>query len=808
MPVPNEPSSSLDDEMGIPLAATLRPYPRSAPGAFLVCDSGGGSSSSISIAVETSKRAMASTPPRSIIIGRQANTVDVRIDHGSISRRHAAVYFDGSSTEAITGSRLVLQDLGGKHGTYVNGKRVDKKGSLGLRGGDRLAFGNFRERDFVVNVTSANDENGGAADLDGESYHSAPALSVEAQPNAAEKTKMGANEVEGAKTDEFEGLTGRARREAEISAMMASLDDNPSYNKYKIAAESTDGRPFENEQQTNEETTESKPIEIRRGDKQQSSSIGKYRLPVTRTAPFASTASKIATPSDPRPGGGRAVSAISIDPAGSRFVTGCSDTNLRFYDFGGMDADQNAFREVTVEEGHPIVSHCHSNTGDRILVATTSAQPKVLDRDGKEIIQFAKGDVYVTDMSRTIGHTATVTDVAWHPLERDVVMTVSLDGSARLWNLASGKTVFDKLKCDRVYCAKNGKGKRTAVTACRFHPSGREICLGTADGSIQIWNATRVKSRPERVLFDAHGVAKPVNSVVYSTDGMKVATRSLDDLVVKVWEARRISRSSRPILVAGGLPSLYDGSDCAFAPDGSVLLAGTSVEPARRNGGQRDLERGKLKFYKVPSDALGSPGGAVQMPILELEAAAPGCSIVRVAWHPKLNQIFLGTSDGGARVFYDDTLSKRGALVSVAKGVRRKDELSLLLETRAPTGSSLLSSGQIVAPHALPMYQTDKQSVSKRKREAQKDLTMAKRPQPPEGGVKMGGQTSASVNFTQFVAKASIKNKNIAGKDPREELFRYSSGKSFSSQAYEGELVLAEKTAEEEEDEERRNSRL
>ena len=208
MPVPNEPSSSLDDEMGIPLAATLRPYPRSAPGAFLVCDSGGGSSSSISIAVETSKRAMASTPPRSIIIGRQANTVDVRIDHGSISRRHAAVYFDGSSTEAITGSRLVLQDLGGKHGTYVNGKRVDKKGSVGLRGGDRLAFGNFRERDFVVNVTSANDENGGAADLDGESDHSAPALSVEAQPNAAEKTKMGANEVEGAKTDEFEGLTG------------------------------------------------------------------------------------------------------------------------------------------------------------------------------------------------------------------------------------------------------------------------------------------------------------------------------------------------------------------------------------------------------------------------------------------------------------------------------------------------------------------------------------------------------------------------------------------------------------------------
>ena len=68
--------------------------------------------------------------------------------------------------------------------------------------------------------------------------------------------------------------------------------------------------------------------------------------------------------------------------------------------------------------------------------------------------------------------------------------------------------------------------------------------------------------------------------------------------------------------------------------------------------------------------------------------------------------------------------------------------------------------------------------------------------------MKTGGQTSASVNFTQFVVKSTIKNKNIAGKDPREELFKYSEGKSFSSKAYEGdhERVLATKTAEQEEE--------
>jgi hypothetical protein len=50
--------------------------------------------------------------------------------------------------------------------------------------------------------------------------------------------------------------------------------------------------------------------------------------------------------------------------------------------------------------------------------------------------------------------------------------------------------------------------------------------------------------------------------------------------------------------------------------------------------------------------------------------------------------------------------------------------------------------------------------------------------------------------------QSTIKNKNIAGKDPREELFKYQEGKSIVDRAYDGNVtVLAEKTAEEEEEE-------
>eukprot|EP00957_Ditylum_brightwellii_P203093 15333189-Ditylum_brightwellii.AAC.1 len=99
--------------------------------------------------------------------------------------------------------------------------------------------------------------------------------------------------------------------------------------------------------------------------------------------------------------------------------------------------------------------------------------------------------MYVTDQSKTTGHTSTTTSVSWHPLERDIVLTSSIDGSARLWNVAKGKTQFQKLCCTSVYRAKDSKGRRTNVTCVTFHPSGRQFALGTSCGSIQIWNATK-----------------------------------------------------------------------------------------------------------------------------------------------------------------------------------------------------------------------------------------------------------------------------------------------------------------------------
>lgn len=55
---------------------------------------------------------------------------------------------------------------------------------------------------------------------------------------------------------------------------------------------------------------------------------------------------------------------------------------------------------------HQIKSLQYSITGDVILVASGSAQAKVLDRDGFNVMECIKGDQYIVDMANTkVTHT-------------------------------------------------------------------------------------------------------------------------------------------------------------------------------------------------------------------------------------------------------------------------------------------------------------------------------------------------------------------------------------------------------------------
>lgn len=674
-----------------------------------------------------------------LLIGRQASTSDVRIQHGSISRKHAAIFFQQNS--------VVLKDLGGKHGTTVNDLRLPCNGSTVLKDGDRVIFGNANENMLAVHFEKDSRADDGAASAEQSS-------SIQAQHHDQELLeRVGA------------GLSGRDKRQAEIAAMMATLDETPVYQKPIIPIEEKMDH-LQQDAETQEESNKS------------TRTAKKYRLPITNVL-------KIASESGRR----NSVTALAVDPMGARFAVGSTDNCLRFYDFTGMNRGRRtSFRTVTPEDGHWPVSCAFSNTGDRILVGTTSVQPLVLDREGQEEIQFVRGDMYVTDQSKTLGHTAAVAAVDWHPFERNNVLTASADGSVRLWNL-TGRTQFKKLVCERVYSVKNVKGQRTAVTSLCFHPSGREFAVGTSCGSVQIWNLLRASGRPERAVFSAHGEGKPVTSLFFNTDGTRLASRSSGDDQVQVWDPTKLSRSSKPLVTCMGAPTLHEHANSAFNQDATILCI-----PVAESGSQTETNRqieGKLHFYKLSETSTNAK--------LILSYRTGDISPIIVKWHHKLNQIFVGFADGSSMVFYDTKISTKGALIPSSKAGKLEDSLSNLLNSRAPSGSAGIS-GEIVTPFSLPLYRDEQPSESKRRRLDRKDPMKSKEPERPATGKhKIGGHAGGS-NFAMFVADQTVtKTKPIAGRDPREALFQYSEGKSYINGAYQGnESKLADRTAEEE----------
>lgn len=157
---------------------------------------------------------------------------------------------------------------------------------------------------------------------------------------------------------------------------------------------------------------------------------------------------------------------------------------------------------------------------------------------------------------------------------------------------------------------------------------------------------------------------------------------------------------------------------------------------------------------------------------------------------------------------------------AASRTVRKSDGLSDLLRARAPTGSAafITSSSHndsIITPNALPLFRDEPRATRKTKDRDRKDPEKTKMPEPPindNSSIKIGSQAGAGLSFSQYIVESTnyVNNKNIAGRDPRAELFKYNEGKTYASKAYEGDVqrILAEKTVEEEEEEMKSNKRF
>nr|CAG4636029.1 EOG090X0364 [Eubosmina coregoni]SVE69698.1 EOG090X0364 [Eubosmina coregoni] len=432
--------------------------------------------------------------------------------------------------------------------------------------------------------------------------------------------------------------------------------------------------------------------------------------------------------------GTKPVSALSVDHAGARLVTGSVDYDVKLWDFAGMNSTLQSFRTIRPCECHPILDLHYSITGDAILIISGTAQAKVVDRDGYEKAECVKGDQYITDMARTKGHVAGLEAGCWHPRDKQEFLTCSQDGTCRIWNFADVKQHKGIMKC------RSQNGLRAAPTSCTYNRDGTLIASACNDGSVQMWDHRKMFVNTSVLIRNAHQPGTDTSSIVFSYDGRNVATRG-GDSTLKLWDIRQPKSA---VHSADNLYSRFTMTDCIFSPNDRLVVTGTSF--------QKGESGGKIAFFDR----------ATFQRVYDIDV--PKTHVVRTLWHPKLNQVVVGGGDGSVHIYFDADKSFNGAKLCIAKPKKR---------IRPHEG---MSTVRVITPHALPMFREDKPRSTRRAMEkARKDPVLSKQPDLPIGSKGSGGRVAASGStLSSFI----VRNLGIASRiedegNPREAILRH-----------------------------------
>ena len=228
---------------------------------------------------------------RCLVLGRQVATCDVQLKHSSISRRHAVVYFKDNV--------LYVQDIGGKKGTFVNGERVPGGGVLSVKHGDVITFGNaVDELTFRADIQQLEKQQ-----LNTESDYTNSHVMYES---------TGLN-------------SSREQREAEIAAITASLDEVPTWSKNHTSEIEVSSN--------NDKMTTSKEKNVIDGIQKDSLDTTRKHaidIPISHVANLRTGMEATTTGTSERKTKA-AISALSVDPSGSRVLAGTSSGSVIFW---------------------------------------------------------------------------------------------------------------------------------------------------------------------------------------------------------------------------------------------------------------------------------------------------------------------------------------------------------------------------------------------------------------------------------------------------------------------------------------------
>lgn len=344
------------------------------------------------------------------------------------------------------------------------------------------------------------------------------------------------------------------------------------------------------------------------------------------------------------------------------------------------------------------------------------------------------GDMYISDQACTKGHTAGLLCGAWNPTLREEFLTTSRDGTCRTWDFyESGRNHKFLIKCR----ARNGL--KTAPTACCYGRDSHTIGCGCEDGSVQLWDPRKSSVAPVKVIRDAHNKQTEISSISFSHIGDQLVTRSCDD-TMKLWDLRNIKKCLHEF---SDLYSRYDTTNAIFSPDDRLIVTGTSVKKGDKCG--------SLLFYDTSNFNL----------VKKIDTLTS--HVIKVIWHTKLNQIFVGIGNGIIKCYYDERRSLRGATLCATKMHKRVQH------------EEIVSSLQVITPHALPLFRQERRKTSRKQLEKDRlDPVKSRRPDLPITSGQGGRVASSGGTLSSYVIRNLGLSKRVEDdQDPREAILKY-----------------------------------
>ncbi|MCJ1362473.1 hypothetical protein MMC16_001576 [Acarospora aff. strigata] len=450
----------------------------------------------------------------------------------------------------------------------------------------------------------------------------------------------------------------------------------------------------------------------------------------------------------------RAVTTITVDPSGSRLISGSNDCTIKLHDFASMtpttlrafkSVDPTVTKASSNSETHPVY-HAEFNpiSPGQVLVISATPQAKVFSRDGEVLTQFVKGDMYLRDMHNTKGHVSEITTGTWHPTDKNLCVTAGTDSTLRIWDVNMKRAQKEVIVHKSRVAGSAGRTRLTAVVWGSPVQGGNNVLVGAAlDGSIVMWSGEGSHTRPAAEIRDAHRRDTWTGGIDISTDGRTVVTRGGDD-TIKLWDTRKFKTPISTVDHAS-TSNQYPTSNIKFSPNSTNIITGS------QSGHLHILNPATLKPELVTPVTPGSP-------------------LITVQWHPKLNQILTGSANAETHVLYNPTISTRGAALVMSKAPKRRhidDDPTLTTDM-----SQGLSGDSIVNPNGL-LAGTNQGSTSYAARHPTVGLTASGRSRDPRRPhIPMTTPFAKSQPDEKHI-KEYIPLSSMRDEDPREALLKY-----------------------------------